>query len=153
MIDSVEIKVVDENNSDFPELVKKLDAELAVIDGDDHDFYHSFNGIENLKNRIVAYSQNRAIAIGAFAEKPQLNGVEIKRMYCLPEFRGRGMGTRVLLALEQLAREKGFSKTLLETGKRQEDAVALYTKNGYQIIPNYPPYEGVENSVCFSKVL
>ncbi|MEQ8880473.1 MAG: hypothetical protein RLQ12_12610 [Cyclobacteriaceae bacterium] len=46
-----------------------------------------------------------------------------------------------------------FTQIILETGKRQKDAVRLYEKNGYSVIANYPPYVGVENSVCFKKVL
>jgi putative acetyltransferase len=40
-----------------------------------------------------------------------------------------------------------------ETGKRQPEAIALYEKQGYQRISNYGQYIGVENSVCFEKVL
>jgi len=47
----------------------------------------------------------------------------------------------------------GYRKCVMETGKRQPDAVQLYTKNGYEVIPNYGPYIGVENSVCFEKAL
>ncbi|WP_407644578.1 hypothetical protein [Croceimicrobium hydrocarbonivorans] len=42
---------------------------------------------------------------------------------------------------------------ILETGINQPEAIRLYEKNGYQRIPNYPPYEGVETSYCFEKVL
>jgi hypothetical protein len=42
---------------------------------------------------------------------------------------------------------------VLETGKRQPDAVALYKKCGYKQIPNYGQYIGMENSVCFEKWL
>jgi hypothetical protein len=55
--------------------------------------------------------------------------------------------------LEAWAKELQYKKIVLETGKRQVDAVQLYLKNGYQIIPNYGQYVGVENSVCFEKVL
>ncbi len=51
------------------------------------------------------------------------------------------------------ASELGYTSCVLETGKRQPEAIALYTKNGYKIIPNYEQYEGVENSVCFRKII
>ena len=47
----------------------------------------------------------------------------------------------------------GFEKCILETGKRQPDAIALYKKNGYNLIENYGQYIGMENSVCFEKLL
>ena len=48
--------------------------------------------------------------------------------------------------------EEGFSKCILETGKRQKSAVKLYQKQGGNIIPNYGQYAEVENSICFEKV-
>jgi putative acetyltransferase len=59
----------------------------------------------------------------------------------------------VLKALEDWAKELGYHKCILETGKRQPDAIALYQKNGYSIMPNYGQYQGVTNSVCFEKQL
>ena len=44
-------------------------------------------------------------------------------------------------------------KCILETGKRQAEAIRLYKKSGYDIIPNYGQYAGIENSVCFKKDL
>jgi len=41
----------------------------------------------------------------------------------------------------------------LETGKKQPEAIALYKKNGYKLIPNYGQYAEIENSVCFEKVV
>jgi hypothetical protein len=41
----------------------------------------------------------------------------------------------------------------LETGKKQPEAIKLYTKNGYFIIPNFGQYENIENSICFEKQL
>ena len=79
--------------------------------------------------------------------------MEVKRMYTLPDFRGKGIATIVLQELEKWAKELRMEKCMLETGKRQPEAIALYTKNGYRLIPNYGQYAGVENSVCFEKLL
>ena len=64
-----------------------------------------------------------------------------------------GIATQILTELEKWATELSFKKCVLETGKKQPEAIALYIKNGYKIIPNYGQYEGVENSVCFEKLL
>lgn len=142
----------DSSNADFISLVRLLDADLAVRDGDDHDFYHQFNSIAALKNCIVAYDDNEPVGCGAF--KPFENDtVEIKRMYTLPAARGKGVAKTILSALEDWAREEGFSYSILETGKAQPEAIALYHKCNYAVIPNYGQYEGVENSVCFKKSL
>ena len=37
--------------------------------------------------------------------------------------------------------------------KYQPETIVLYKKNGYNIIPNYGQYIGVENSVCFEKII
>ncbi|RZL48076.1 MAG: GNAT family N-acetyltransferase, partial [Pedobacter sp.] len=65
----------------------------------------------------------------------------------------KGVATTVLSALEQWAGELGYKKCVLETGIRQADAISLYQKCGYQSIPNYGQYIGVDNSVCFEKEL
>ena len=79
--------------------------------------------------------------------------MELKRMFVIGEARKKGIASAVLNELEIWAKELGSFKTILETGKRQIDAVGLYKKNGYSPVPNYGQYEGVENSICFEKKL
>jgi len=74
-------------------------------------------------------------------------------MYVIPEKRNKGFASEVLKELENWALELSYNKCILETGKRQPEAISLYKKNGYSNIPNYGQYSGVENSVCFQKVL
>ena len=126
----------DSDNKDFIELVKYLDADLAQRDGLDNSFYSQFNKIDKIKHVVVAYENDKPIACGAIKEYSP-NTMEVKRMYTRPESRGKGMATKVLTALEIWATESGYEKCLLETGKRQPEAIALYKKNGYKLIPNY----------------
>jgi putative acetyltransferase len=79
------------------------------------------------------------------------DAMEIKRMFVTPASRGKGVAAAVLAELEKWAAELSFSACLLETGKRQPEAIRLYTKNGYQPTPNYGQYTGIENSLCFRK--
>jgi putative acetyltransferase len=148
------IKLVRTNsdNPDFIGLVKQLDAYLAIIDGEDHAFYDQFNKIDKIKHVVVAYFTDQPMACGAIKEYLP-NTMEVKRMYTSTESRGKGMATQVLTELENWAAELGYQKCVLETGKRQEDAVALYQKNGYLLIPNYGQYATIANSVCFEKAL
>ena len=74
-------------------------------------------------------------------------------MYTLPESRGKGIATKVLIELENWAAELSYEKCILETGKRQPEAIRLYTKNRYKLIPNYGQYVNMDNSVCFEKYL
>ncbi len=140
----------DSRNQDFIDLVRLLDADLAVRDGSEHAFYAQFNTIDKLRHVIVAY--DGAVPVGCGAIKEYAPGIaEIKRMFTLPERRGTGVATTVLAGLEEWARSLSYGTCILETGKKQPEAIALYTKCGYSPIPNFGQYAGVENSVCFAK--
>lgn len=139
-------------HQDFKALVQLLDADLAIRDGKEHAFYHQFNSIDNLQHVILLYENEKPVACGAL--KPYAAGtMEVKRMYTLPQARGNGYAASLLTALEQWAAEDGATACILETGLKQPEAIALYKKCGYAIIPNYGQYAGVENSLCFEKKL
>jgi GNAT superfamily N-acetyltransferase len=72
-------------------------------------------------------------------------------MYVLPEQRGKGIAHQILNELEKWAKELGYADCILETGKKQIEAIGLYQKAGYLIIRNYGQYQGVEYSVCMQK--
>jgi len=142
----------DSTNQDFVELVNHLNADLAVRDGAEHAFYAQYNAIDKIRYAVIAFEDGRAVGCGAI-KKYTSETMEVKRMYTKPEDRGKGIASQVLAELEEWAREMGYKKCILETGKRQPEAIGLYRKNGYKSIPNYGPYDGVENSVCFEKAL
>lgn len=148
----ITLKRTTSTNTDFIALVKELDAYLKIVDGEDHSFYNQYNGIESLENVVIAYRGNVAVGCGAF-QSYNNNTVEIKRMYSNPNYRNQGIATKVLKELENWAKEINYQNCILETGKRQVEAVAFYQKCSYQIIPNYGQYAQMENSVCFEKVL
>lgn len=139
-------------NENFMELVKELDKDLSIRDGADHSFYAPFNKIDNIKFVIVAYENDKPVGCGAIKEYSP-KAMEIKRMYVLPDRRGQGIASKILNELELWAIELSYKICLLETGKKQPEAIALYKKNEYQIIPNFGQYQQVENSVCFQKIL
>ena len=137
---------------DFNELVKLLDADLAVRDGSDHAFYAQFNKTDLIKHVVIAREEGTPVGCGAIKEfGPGI--MEIKRMFVLPGYRKKGIASRILGELESWAAELNFSRCILETGKKQPEAIQLYLKSGYTPIPNYGQYAGIENSVCFEKKL
>lgn len=146
----VTLQRTDSSNPDFVALVQLLDADLAIRDGDEHGFYDQFNKVTAIKYVIVAYIGGVAVGCGAIKELTA-GAMEIKRMYTLPEYRGRGVARTVLEELEQWAALLGYGTCMLETGKKQPEAIALYIRCGYIVVPNYGQYAGVENSVCFQK--
>jgi GNAT superfamily N-acetyltransferase len=148
----IDIRRTSSDNQDFIELVKLLDADLAKRDGEDHSFYSQFNKIDKIKYVLVAYENNIPVGCGAIKEYGA-DTMEVKRMYVRPESRKKGIAARILSQLELWAGELSYTRCILETGKKQPEAIELYKKNGYQIIPNYGQYAGIENSLCFEKYM
>lgn len=146
------LKRTNSDDIDFINLVVLLDQDLKIRDGEDHTFYNQFNKIDKIKHVIVFYENDVALGCGAFREKEN-DTVEIKRMFVNPDYRKRGIAAAVLKELENWAAELNYTYTILETGKKQPEAISLYQKSGYTIIQNYPPYEEMDNSVCMKKTL
>ncbi|RTQ47873.1 GNAT family N-acetyltransferase [Hymenobacter gummosus] len=142
----------DSDNADFRALVRLLDQDLHLRDGAEHAFYAQFNKVDAIRHVVVAYLDEVPVGCGAF--KPFAGEqVEVKRMFVQPAYRGRGIAGAVLAELERWAAELHYTACVLETGKKQPEAIGLYQKSGYQLIPNYGQYIGVDNSVCMQKAL
>ena len=137
-------------NPNFRAVVQLLAQDLARCDGDEHGFYAQFNQIARLNHVVVAYLASEPVGCGAF-KKAEQGTVEIKRMFVQPAQRGQAVAQAVLAELERWAGELGYATCVLETGKRQPAAIALYHRCGYVDTPNYGQYVGVENSVCMRK--
>jgi putative acetyltransferase len=142
----------DSDNKDFQKLVQELDADLRIRDGEDHSFFAQFNKIDSIRYAVVAYSNETPVGCGAIKQYAD-DTMEVKRMYVPPECRGSGIASVVLKELESWAKELNYKKCILETGEKQPEAIALYHKNQYSIIPNYGQYTDVPTSVCFEKLL
>lgn len=148
----ITIRRTNSEDKNFLDLVVELDKDLAKRNGATNDFFAQFNKTDLIKNVVVALKDN--IPVGCGAMKPyNQSTMEIKRMYVLPEMRGKGIAVAVLQALEAWAGELGYNKCILETGDKMPEALKLYQKTGYQVIPNYGPYENVASSICFKKNL
>ncbi|HEX2845195.1 MAG TPA: GNAT family N-acetyltransferase [Chitinophagaceae bacterium] len=147
-----ELKRTNNLDPDFLYLIPLLDTDLRSRYLTLQDVYDQHNIIVNVDTVVIAYAEGQAVGCGCFKE---FNGssVEIKRMYVKPEHRRRGISSAVLNELEAWAIESGYSEAVLETGNQQDEAIALYKKQGYVIIPNYFPYETMGTSICMKKRL
>ncbi len=148
----VQIIRTDSENPDFIELVKALDLDLKIRDGEEHAFFAQYNKIDHIRHVVLACQGDEAVGCGAvkaFDDKT----MEVKRMYVPLEKRGQGIASLVLQALEQWCIEMGYERCILETGLKQPEAIRLYEKNNYRKISNYGQYAQIESSVCFEKVL
>jgi len=146
------IKRTNSNDSDFAGLVNELNKYLTNIFGVKQQYYSRLNVINNSSTVVVAYVNDEAAGCGCLREF-DAETIEVKRMFVPELYRGKGIGSRILVELEKWARELGYKYAILETGTVLKDAIALYKKSGYQITENWGDYIGIETSVCMKKSL
>lgn len=146
------LKRTNSDDPDFQALVRELDKDLAIRDGEDHSFFAQFNKINTIKHVVLACENEQAVGCGAIKEY-NADTMEVKRMFVPLEKRGKGIASSVLKELECWTKELGYKTCILETGMKQAEAIKLYQKSNYQVIRNYGQYADVESSVCFEKHL
>ncbi|MCC8409178.1 GNAT family N-acetyltransferase [Mucilaginibacter sp. UR6-1] len=151
-MDTVILKRTNSLDTDFQTLIAELDQDLRERNGSVMDIYDQHNVIEYVDTVVIAYINERPAGCGCFKNYDALT-VEMKRMFVRPEARGNGISRKVLTELETWAAELGFSYTVLETGSKQTEALALYKKSGYTNIAPYGPYVDLPDSICFRKDL
>jgi GNAT superfamily N-acetyltransferase len=145
------LKRTNSTDPDFQILVNRLNEYLLQQYGGLQDFYSQFNKIDNIPNVVVIYQEENPVACGCF-KKWDERTVELKRMFVADEYRGRGFGKAVVSELENWAVELGYIRMVLEHGNRQPEANQLYQHLGFEIIPNYGQYIGMEEtSICREK--
>jgi len=140
------------NDNDFKFLVTCLDHELWDELKEDQATYDPHNKLPDIKTVVLVYFNNEPVACGCFKEFDK-DTIEIKRMFVQKEYRGKGLSKKVLNELEQWATEKTYRFVVLETSIHFKTARRLYETNGYRIIENYGPYNGLHESVCMKKEL
>jgi GNAT superfamily N-acetyltransferase len=140
-------------NEDFKKLVAELDAELWIRYPAIQQNFAPHNKISESARVVIAYHDDQPVGCGCFRPMDEPDTIEVKRMYVAPGFRARGIAKLILNELEKWAIQEGFSKSKLETGFNQPEAVALYKRCQYELIPNYPPYTNMKESMCLAKAL
>ena len=110
------------------------------------------NALDVIRNVLMVYSDGKPIASAAFKEY-NLSSVEVKRVWVCREYRGRHISRAMMEMLERRAKEMGYTRAVLQTREQCVEAVSLYTKIGYSRIANYPPYDEMEQAVCYAKEL
>jgi GNAT superfamily N-acetyltransferase len=101
---------------------------------------------------LVAVDGSDPIGCGALRRLDETSA-EVKRMYVVPDRRGSGVAAALLRALEDSARERGWTTLRLETGPAQPDAIRFYEREGYRQIPLFGAYIGSDMSVCYERAL
>jgi GNAT superfamily N-acetyltransferase len=139
-------------------LIAALNAELEQRYPEDGANFFRLDAEEVADGRggfFVAYDGDEPVGCGA-VRRVEPRVAEIKRMYVAPTARGRGVGRKILDALETEARQLRVNRLVLETGPRQPEAIALYTRAGFSHVPLFGEYldsPHPELSVCMAKDL
>jgi len=137
----------------FKQLIGELDAELWIRYPAIQQNFAPHNNIDDTARVVIAYSDDQAVGCGCFRPMDQPGCIEIKRMYVSPDARGKGIARLILNELEIWAKAQGFRTSKLETGFNQPEAIAVYRRCNYEVIPNYPPYTNMIESMCMAKEL
>jgi len=139
------------DSRDASALIEELDEVLDPLYPSESR--HGFS-IEKLIQDNVAFFVVREDGKPAGCGGVKLFGTEygeVKRMYVRPEFRGAGLGRKMLRHLEDYARKKGVAILRLETGIYQSEAIGLYERFGFERIGPFGEYQEDPNSLFFEK--
>ena len=153
MSDVLDIVEAPADSEEVQGLFRELDAGLSL--NYPGGVIHGVKPQETAERRLtmlVLRLDGIAVGCGGLREHEAAIG-EIKRMFVKPEYRGRGLSRRMLTALEDLGRARGYSTIWLETGTRQLEAIGLYESAGYCEIDPYGEYIGDLHSICYGKTL
>lgn len=148
------------DHDDALALIERVQAEYVVRYGSPDESPIDPEHFEDPEGAFfVGYLDEVPVVMGGWRrhsvppEVPATTAVEIKRMYVVPEARGRGLARGMLAHLESTARAAGVGAMILETGIRQPEAIALYESAGYLPVRRFGHYAGSPYARCFAKTL
>jgi GNAT superfamily N-acetyltransferase len=137
----------------LPALIAELDSDLRSRYGATQALYAPLNHVKDDAPFVLALdADGTPLGCGSFRPLDTAS-IEVKRMFVATAARRRGIASAVLGELETWAREQGYTTVLLETGDRQNEAIALYERCGYARTEAFGPYVGLPVSVCMRKAL
>lgn len=150
----MQIKITNGQDGDFIQLCHALDRFLNELVGGEENRaqYIPYNALDDIHDVLVAYENDIPIGCASFKRYDD-GSAEVKRVFVQEEYRSKGIGRMLMESLEQLAKDKGYSCLILESGEPLAAAMRLYRSLGYTVIPNYGQYVNMSDSVCMEKVL
>jgi putative acetyltransferase len=149
----ITIQVTDPASPEARRLIAELDAYLVGLYPPECNHLLS---VEELKKLgvifLTAVTDGKSVGCGAYVHRDDY--AEIKRMYVMPEFRGRKIGQLLLQELEASVKVAGLKILRLETGIRQPEALRFYQRAGYLRRSAFGGYHDDEHlSVFMEKLL
>ena len=148
----IEYRWTDGDNKDFLRFYEETEAFYSSIVGGrkNREGFVAYNISQSISDVLIAYEDGAAIACAGLKGYSDTD-VEIKRVWVEPEYRGRKISLELMARLEEKAKSLGYKRLILQTRPQMTEAVGLYTKLGYSLIDNYPPYDKLEGAVCYAK--
>ena len=140
MLSTTVISLEPPDSDDARVLITELDAYLIPLSP--QESRHGYP-IEKLIEEDVPFFIIRAdgFPVGCGGVKLFGDYGEIKRMYVRQQFRGLGFAKLMLDHLADYARNRGVAVLRLETGIAQREAIGLYERAGFQLIPPFGEYK------------
>jgi putative acetyltransferase len=151
--DQYAIRVVDPHGEDALSLLREAAIEARALYPELHTEGAPWpsNPITPLGGTyVIAYELEMPVACGALRPIDAIT-VEVRRMYVLKSVRRCGVARKILAALEASAAQMGYKSMRLETGSRQQPAMALYESLGFERIAPFGEYVNDPTSVCYEK--
>jgi len=148
----VSIEIVDPNDQDFALMTEELSEILENITGSSGRQSFSIQDICIPRSLCVVARDQGGNPVGCGAIHPMTTNVaQLKRMYAREN--EIGLGTKILIFLENEARNLGYQFIRLETRVVNHRAVEFYKANGYYKITNFGKYKDRADAICFEKKL
>ncbi len=156
----IEIRRIDFGTPEGTALLDEMDAEMGALYSDLREMRDP--EMSRLVDVALVVHPEEMTAVGAFdgdelvghaAVRPFEDALEVKRVYVRADHRGQGISKQLMLELETIARERGVTSLILQTGNRQVEAIALYEAIGYVPIERFGAYAPVPFFVCLGKTL
>jgi GNAT superfamily N-acetyltransferase len=156
----VELRVVDYDHPDSVRLIAEVQQEyVRRYGGEDSTPIDPKEFAPPRGLFVVGYVDGTPAVCGGWrardSDEPHFadGDAEIKRMYVTPQARGRGLARALLAELERTATAAGRLRMVLETGRRQPEAIALYTSSGYTKIAKFGVHRHKDGCLCYGKPL
>ncbi|HEV8558846.1 MAG TPA: GNAT family N-acetyltransferase [Actinophytocola sp.] len=149
----MDIRVVAYDHPDAAVMTKEVQQEYVVrYGGPDDTPVDPAEFAPPLGLFLVGYLDGQPVSCGGWRAHED-GTVELKRMYVRASLRGRGLARALLAELELTAKRTGHHRVILETGRGQPEAIALYRSAGYTDVPEFGYYAGWPLSVHLGKDL
>lgn len=133
-------------------LLDALTSELALSGyAATETFGYTVEQLERSAVHLVgARVAGRLVGVAGIELQPDGIG-ELKRFFVGPEHRGTDVADSLITALMQYAHERGAHLLRLETGDKQQAAMAFYRRHGFVEIPRFGPYVRSATSYCMQR--